>query len=71
MKDAIKVCFLDAPISQTGLFGGTFWYFTQVFCAVWEQLSALTHLVCSPTRGIHLRSQHLLHFRNQLRHTGS
>lgn len=37
MRDADKVCFLDAPNSQTGFFGNTVEDFAQQFLAVQNQ----------------------------------
>ncbi len=41
MKDVDKACFLDAPISQGGLFGDTVEGFAQQFSAVQQQTEAI------------------------------
>lgn len=43
LRDAENVCFLDAPISQGGLFNDTFEDFTQQFLAVKKQTKANNH----------------------------
>ncbi len=43
MKDVDKACFLDAPISQAGLFGDTVEGFAQQFSAVQQQTVAIQH----------------------------
>ncbi len=43
MKDVDKAHFLDAPISQAGLFGDTFEGFAQQFSAVQQQTEAIQH----------------------------
>jgi len=43
MQDAGKVCFLDAPISQGGLFGNTIEVFLQQLTAVKKQMEAIRH----------------------------
>ncbi|KAI2648081.1 hypothetical protein H4Q32_018084 [Labeo rohita] len=45
MADADKVCFLDAPISQAGLFGDTVKDFAQQFSAVQKQTEAIKHIL--------------------------
>ncbi|KAL1270595.1 hypothetical protein QQF64_029611 [Cirrhinus molitorella] len=45
MKDAEKVRFLDAPISQAGLFGDTVEEFAQQFSAVKKQTEAIKHIL--------------------------
>ncbi|XP_056615796.1 extracellular serine/threonine protein kinase FAM20C-like [Triplophysa dalaica] len=45
MNDADKVRFLDAPISQGGLFGDTVESFAQQFSAVKEQTEAISHIL--------------------------
>ncbi|KAL0152765.1 hypothetical protein M9458_052488 [Cirrhinus mrigala] len=60
MRDAEKVRFLDAPISQAGLFGETVVEFAQQFSMVKKQTEAIKHisnpcLLCA--EGGHLREQ--------------
>lgn len=43
MQDAKNVCFLNAPITQGGLFGDTVEDFAQQFFAVKMQMEALLH----------------------------
>ncbi len=45
MKDANKARFLDAPISQAGLFGDTVEGFAQQFSAVQQQTEAIQHIL--------------------------
>ncbi|KAL0177447.1 hypothetical protein M9458_026341, partial [Cirrhinus mrigala] len=45
MRDAEKVCFLDAPISQVGLFGETVEEFAQQFSTVKKQTEAIKHIL--------------------------
>ncbi len=45
MKDADKARFLDAPISQAGLFGDTVEGFAQQFSAVQHQTEAIQHIL--------------------------
>ncbi|KAL0187214.1 hypothetical protein M9458_018884, partial [Cirrhinus mrigala] len=45
MRDAEKVCFLDAPISQAGLFGETVEDFAQQFSTVKEQTEAIKYIL--------------------------
>ncbi len=45
MKDVDKARFLDAPISQAGLFGGTVEGFAQQFSAVQKQTEAIQHIL--------------------------
>ncbi len=45
MKDADKARFLDAPISQAGLFGDTVEGFAQQFSAVQQQTEAIQHIL--------------------------
>ncbi|RXN04737.1 translation initiation factor IF-2-like protein [Labeo rohita] len=45
MADVDKAHFLDAPISQGGLFGDTVEDFAQQFSAVQEQTEALKHIL--------------------------
>ncbi len=45
MKDVNKACFLDAPISQAGLFGDTVEGFAQQFSAVQQQTEAIQHIL--------------------------
>ncbi|KAI2646090.1 Sentrin-specific protease 2 [Labeo rohita] len=45
MSDADKVRFLDAPISQAGLFGDTVKDFAQQFSAVQKQTEAIKHIL--------------------------
>ncbi len=45
MKDADKARFLDAPISQGGLFGDTVEGFAQQFSAVQQQTEAIQHIL--------------------------
>lgn len=45
MRDIDKARFLDAPISQAGLFGDTISDFTQEFLAVKEQTSAMKEVI--------------------------
>ncbi len=45
MKDVDKVRFLDAPISQAGLFGDTVEGFAQQFSAVQQQTEAIQHIL--------------------------
>ncbi len=45
MKDADKARFLDAPISQAGLFGDTVDGFAQQFSAVQQQTEAIQHIL--------------------------
>ncbi len=45
MKDVDKACFLDAPISQGGLFGDTVEGFAQQFSAVQQQTEAIQHIL--------------------------
>ncbi len=45
MKDVDKACFLDAPISQAGLFGDTFEGFAQQFSAAQQQTEAIQHIL--------------------------
>ncbi len=45
MKDADKARFLDAPISQAGLFGDTVDCFAQQFSAVQQQTEAIQHIL--------------------------
>lgn len=49
MRDAKKVHFLDAPISQVGFFGDTMEEFTQQFSLVKQQTEAIKHI--PPRRG--------------------
>ncbi len=45
MKDIDKARFLDAPISQAGLFGDTVEGFAQQFSAVQQQTQAIQHIL--------------------------
>ncbi len=45
MKDVDKARFLDAPISQAGLFGDTVEGFAQQFSAVQKQTEAIQHIL--------------------------
>ncbi len=45
MKDADKARFLDAPISQAGLFGDTVEGFAQQFSVVQQQTEAIQHIL--------------------------
>ncbi|KAL0186640.1 hypothetical protein M9458_018310, partial [Cirrhinus mrigala] len=45
MRDAEKARFLDAPISQTGLFGETVEEFAQQFSTVKQQTEAIKHIL--------------------------
>ncbi len=45
MKDVDKARFLDAPISQVGLFGDTVEGFAQQFSAVQQQTEAIQHIL--------------------------
>ncbi len=45
MKDVDKARFLDAPISQAGLFGDTVEGFAQQFSAVQQQTEAIQHIL--------------------------
>ncbi len=45
MKDVDKARFLDAPISQGGLFGDTVEGFAQQFSAVQQQTEAIQHIL--------------------------
>ncbi len=45
MKDVFKARFLDAPISQAGLFGDTVEGFAQQFSAVQQQIEAIQHIL--------------------------
>ncbi len=45
MKDVDKACFLDAPISQGGLFGDTVEGFAKQFSAVQQQTEAIQHIL--------------------------
>ncbi len=45
MKDVDKARFLDAPISQAGLFGNTVEGFAQQFSAVQQQTEAIQHIL--------------------------
>ncbi|KAL0151337.1 hypothetical protein M9458_053331 [Cirrhinus mrigala] len=45
MQDAEKVCFLDAPISQAGLFGETVEEFAQQFSTVKKETEAIKHIL--------------------------
>ncbi|RXN32928.1 translation initiation factor IF-2-like protein [Labeo rohita] len=45
MADADKARFLDAPVSQTGLFGDTVEDFAQQFLAVQKQTEAIKHIL--------------------------
>ncbi len=45
MKDVDKARFLDAPISQAGLFGDTVEDFDQQFSAVQQQIEAIQHIL--------------------------
>ncbi len=45
MKDFDKARFLDAPISQAGLFGDTIEGFAQQFSAVQQQTEAIQHIL--------------------------
>lgn len=45
MKDAKKVLFLDAPLSQDGLFGNTVEEFSKQFLAVKNQTEAFKHIL--------------------------
>ncbi len=45
MKDVDKACFLDAPISQGGLFGDTVEGFALQFSAVQQQTEAIQHIL--------------------------
>ncbi|KAL0187989.1 hypothetical protein M9458_015088, partial [Cirrhinus mrigala] len=45
MRDAEKARFLDAPISQTGLFGETVEEFAQQFSTVKQQTAAIKHIL--------------------------
>ncbi len=55
MKDADKAHFLDAPISQVGLFGDTVEGFAQQFSAVQQQTEAIQHIL--PRRDAPSRAQ--------------
>lgn len=44
MQDADKVCFLNFPISQDGLFGNTVEDFAQQFSADQKQMEAIKHI---------------------------
>lgn len=45
MKDADKVCFLNAPISQVGLFSDTVEDFAKQFSAIQKQTEAIKHIL--------------------------
>ncbi|KAL0161814.1 hypothetical protein M9458_041210, partial [Cirrhinus mrigala] len=45
MADVDKARFLDAPVSQAGLFGDTFGDFAQQFSAVQKQTEAISHIL--------------------------
>ncbi len=45
MKDVDKARFLDAPISEAGLFGDTVKGFAQQFSAVQQQTEAIQHIL--------------------------
>ncbi len=45
MKDVDKARFLDAPVSQAGLFGDTVEGFSQQFSAVQKQTKAIQHIL--------------------------
>ncbi|KAL0182011.1 hypothetical protein M9458_021386, partial [Cirrhinus mrigala] len=45
ISDTDKVRFLDAPISQAGLFGYTLEDFAQQFSAVQKQMEAIKHIL--------------------------
>ncbi len=45
MRDVDKARFLDAPISQAGLFGDTIEGFAQQFSAVQQQTEAIQHIL--------------------------
>lgn len=45
MKEAEKVTFLNAPISQAGLFGDTVEDFSQHFLVVRKQIEAIKHIL--------------------------
>ncbi len=45
MRDVDKVCFLDTPISQAGLFGDTVEDLAQQFLAVQKQTEAIQHIL--------------------------
>ncbi|KAL0161148.1 hypothetical protein M9458_044873, partial [Cirrhinus mrigala] len=45
MRDAEKVCFLDAPISQVGLFGDIVEEFAQQFSTVKKQTETIKHIL--------------------------
>ncbi|KAL1252697.1 hypothetical protein QQF64_001329 [Cirrhinus molitorella] len=49
MADVDKARFLDAPVSQVGLFGDTVEDFAQQFSAVQKQSEAISHIL--PRRG--------------------
>ncbi len=49
MKDIDKARFLDAPISQAGLFGDTIECFHQQFSAVQQQTEAIQHIRDAPS----------------------
>ncbi len=50
MKDVDKAHFLDAPISQAGLFGDTIEGFAQQFSAVQQQTEAIQHTAATGAR---------------------
>ncbi|KAL1277248.1 hypothetical protein QQF64_023921 [Cirrhinus molitorella] len=50
MKDTDKVGFLNAPISQTGLFGDAVENFAQQFSAAQKQSEAIKHILPRPQR---------------------
>ncbi len=45
MWEAVKVRFLDTPISQVGLFGNTVEEFAQLFSMVKKQTEAIKHIL--------------------------
>ncbi|KAL0199155.1 hypothetical protein M9458_007695, partial [Cirrhinus mrigala] len=57
MRDAEKVRFLDAPISQAGLFGETVEEFAQQFSTVKQQMEAIKHIL--PRQSVVPRASHL------------
>ncbi len=62
MKDVDKSRFLDAPVSQAGLFGDTVKGFAQQFSAVQQQTEAIQHILrdapstAAPGRASHRRA---------------
>lgn len=56
MRDAVKICFLDGPILQGGLFSNTVEDFSQQFLAV-QKAKAIKHILPPPMQSARRRGR--------------